>query len=714
MFPMARRPGTPLTRAARALGAFAVRHPDLALGCLAAAALWRSYVPGEILAPCDLLRCFAPWAAGSRGSIRSDGIFGDVLLAMHPFLSLAVSEARHGRWALWNPYAYCGTPVFAACQGAFLSPFSLPAYLLPMAPALALGATLRLWVAGAGTRRFLARLGCDLPASLLGAVTFMFCGPLVVWLQWPFPAVSVWLPWLLLAAEHLRESGRWRDAGLLAVVVGLQYLGGHPETSFHTLLVAAAWMLARAWGPGGWRFLARAAAAGVLGTGLATVQLLPFLSYARESLVLVRRSQHRSGVVGWPWQDLLLLLNPDWYGNPSTTRDWSADQVLGNYNESANWVGLVPLLLLPWAVVATRRSPPARFFLALALLMVLVFIHNPVFAALMHPLPLMWYLTSSRMVVVFAFAMAALAALAVGRLAPHVRWLAVALQVVTLAYRVQAYNRTSRERDWYPRTPALEFLRTEPGMYRVRMPLPNVGALYALEDPGGYDAFNPVRMSRLLGGDEAGGIFGNGGIYLVAPGAGLADFLNVRYWISPPNSPPPAPGWTMVHAGHDATVFRNPGVLPRAFLVHAAVRYPNGEACLQALRNNPRSAARVIHLEEAPAPLAPRHGAEPVPGIRRPEPGTLIVTARPSSPAYLVVTERWAPGWRAFVDSQRTRIQRTDFAFRGIPLPAGAHEVEFRYAPLPFSLGLWISLLTAGFLPLLFHRPRRPRVGVSN
>ncbi|MFQ5681777.1 MAG: YfhO family protein [Candidatus Binatia bacterium] len=62
----------------------------------------------------------------------------------------------------------------------------------------------------------------------------------------------------------------------------------------------------------------------------------------------------------------------------------------------------------------------------------------------------------------------------------------------------------------------------------------------------------------------------------------------------------------------------------------------------------------------------------------------------------LVLADSYYPGWRVYVDEKEERILRANFFFRGIPLSAGEHLVEFRYQPSSFILGLIISLVTLG------------------
>lgn len=54
------------------------------------------------------------------------------------------------------------------------------------------------------------------------------------------------------------------------------------------------------------------------------------------------------------------------------------------------------------------------------------------------------------------------------------------------------------------------------------------------------------------------------------------------------------------------------------------------------------------------------------------------------------------PGWEARVDGRPAPLLRADYAFRGVALPAGRHEVELRYRPR----ALWAALAASGLAAL--------------
>jgi uncharacterized membrane protein YfhO len=68
-----------------------------------------------------------------------------------------------------------------------------------------------------------------------------------------------------------------------------------------------------------------------------------------------------------------------------------------------------------------------------------------------------------------------------------------------------------------------------------------------------------------------------------------------------------------------------------------------------------------------------------------------------STDTFLVVSDVYYPGWKAYVDGMETRIYQTDLLLRGIPLSPGSHRVRFAYRPMALYLG---AALTACGLAL--------------
>jgi hypothetical protein len=68
------------------------------------------------------------------------------------------------------------------------------------------------------------------------------------------------------------------------------------------------------------------------------------------------------------------------------------------------------------------------------------------------------------------------------------------------------------------------------------------------------------------------------------------------------------------------------------------------------------------------------------------------------SEGWLLVTDRWATGWRAEVDGRAVPVAPADFIFRAIPVRAGLNRVRFEYHPFGIP---WLVVLSWGVLAII-------------
>jgi len=70
-----------------------------------------------------------------------------------------------------------------------------------------------------------------------------------------------------------------------------------------------------------------------------------------------------------------------------------------------------------------------------------------------------------------------------------------------------------------------------------------------------------------------------------------------------------------------------------------------------------------------------------------------------ASPQFAVFSEVYYPaGWSAYIDGKKTEYLKVDYLLRGMPVPAGKHEIEFKFEPASYSTGQkWIYFGNALF-----------------
>ena len=91
-------------------------------------------------------------------------------------------------------------------------------------------------------------------------------------------------------------------------------------------------------------------------------------------------------------------------------------------------------------------------------------------------------------------------------------------------------------------------------------------------------------------------------------------------------------------------------------------------------------------------------------------PKRLLLHAKAEAPSLLLLNDKYDPAWKVFVDGKPDKVLRCNFIMRGVALPAGDHQVEFRFEP--HISGLFVSItgtvICLGLLGFVVVASRRP------
>jgi hypothetical protein len=142
-------------------------------------------------------------------------------------------------------------------------------------------------------------------------------------------------------------------------------------------------------------------------------------------------------------------------------------------------------------------------------------------------------------------------------------------------------------------------------------------------------------------------------------------------------------------------VYENLDVLPNAFCVGRYEVIKEPDKILDRIAQQSFDPKRIAILEEEPekTPSLPDSMTYKVEMDRKTPPHEVRLHCEVNSPCLLVLTDNYHPSWNAYVDGRLTKVMRADYTFRAIFLPAGKHDVIFRFESKQFRLGLIISLL---------------------
>ncbi|MGD9647101.1 MAG: hypothetical protein AB7U73_15430 [Pirellulales bacterium] len=313
-----------------------------------------------------------------------------------------------------------------------------------------------------------------------------------------------------------------------------------------------------------------------------------------------------------------------------------------------------------------------------------LFVRTYLVGAILAGLVALWWLSLARGSLTENWEWALVAALAVG--APLVR-----------AYGVNPQCDPSLD---FPRLSILERLRTAPaGRTCGALCLPvSLNLVYGLDEIRGYDGADPAQYVDLMCAYRAlHPQFRSpvGDVALLQPHPSpVLDMLNLRYEI---HRGTPTAGTKAYLADDDHYVIERIDCLPRAFVPQRVEVISDDDERLRRLAA-PDFAPRRLAFVEQPLDLPSACQGEA--SIFAESPNELTLRFAMRTAGCLVLADTWYPGWRAYLGDREVPMLRVNHALRGVVLPAGVGQLQMRFEPASFYLGLQLALFAVVALVL--------------
>lgn len=667
-----------------------------------------------------------------------DGETSQDYVSAHAFRSYRYMRAigRGEGAVLWNPRDYTGTPFLAEWNTRALSPFSIPFYLFDLRTAFIVSALLKIFTGGVLAFYVCGVLGLTRPFALFVGVAHALGAGLLVWTAQPVGDAAPWLPLVFLFAERL-SLGQVRYWPSGAFVFAFILLAGALQAFFSMIVFFGIYFVLRR-GGGERRPLfpavLSALVAMTLALALAAILLLPYAEWRRHSVAV------------WPWREmssglrsLLSFIIP--LPGAATT---SGDRVAAMFH-----IGLAPVLLSGlWPVLRTFAPPAHRRRIDSILGLGWLWLILGVIVAMLQPyVPPFQRLLLSQLLLPCAFAIAFGAAataeawlqlrpdqslatvrryalvvpaiagvaalayiaayvwsrpaqqiftrdvvvgalvlvitilvLAVTLIRPWARFMGYTLAVATALQLIVVLAPLQPRTPWREVKAAASALDTSSDDARIAVGAHADAALIARAPVAALQGFAPRMPNRLSAflarATEHPALLERAGVtrFLLAGDDIRETFMPLR------------PGLRLGPVVDDATaVFDVIDPVGRAHMLHDVQAVRNFQAGLLSPDAPPV-------IEEAAFGLAARQG---LPGRALLEdtfrPTRFSVNVYRTDPGVLRLADTYYPGWRARVDGALVPIFPVDGAFRGVHVPTGAREVEFRYGPASFQWGRVVS-----------------------
>ena len=291
-------------------------------------------------------------------------------------------QLRAGHIALWNPHVFSGVPFMGGFQAALFYPFNWIYLIFPLRDAIDCEIVLHVFLLGWFTAAWLKRYDLHPLAVLLACTVTMFGGPYFLHIYPGHLATldsMAWIPLILLTVDELIEQPalKWILIGIFAF--SMQFLAGHPQTLFNTLVTCLIYGSLRIRQASHWRQTILAIAViGVAAVTITAVQLWTGLNASSEGTRQGGVPFAFAAMFSFPPENFLTVLVPGWFGNMTHFPYWGRCYLW----EMSAFFGLTGLVM---AIFGTTVRFPRRgaCISMVAVVIVLALSNNtPLFAIL--------------------------------------------------------------------------------------------------------------------------------------------------------------------------------------------------------------------------------------------------------------------------------------------------------------------------------------------
>jgi hypothetical protein len=273
--------------------------------------------------------------------------WGTTMLQFWPWRQLVKESLLAGSWPLWNPLVGNGAPLLANHQSAVFYPLNWLYLLAPVEHGLTFSVVLHLVIAGGSMYFYGLHLGLRSFPATIAALSYMFSGYIAGRTQFVVMVnAAAWLPLLLLLGDRLATRRTATAAVWLGVVLALQFLAGHAQLWFYSLILLGAYTLYRSRQESA--SLRGMGYTGALLTGavavallLSAIQILPTAEYVTQSPRSTGAERYEALTYSfWPWR-FITLFAPDFFGSPAQGNYWG----YATYWEDHAYIGMLPTVL---------------------------------------------------------------------------------------------------------------------------------------------------------------------------------------------------------------------------------------------------------------------------------------------------------------------------------------------------------------------------------
>jgi len=344
-----------------------------------------------------------------RGYPFKNFLITDPVRQQYPWKKLVIEQWKKGGVPWWNPFSFSGTPLLANFQSGAFYPLNILFFIFSFNTAWTIYILSQPILSLIFTYLLLKSYKLSDWAAVLGGVSFAFSGFMTAWWEWGnIGHTALWLPLILYFIDKIiKREEKLKNSLLLLLSWLFSFFAGHLQTFFYTLVLAVAYF--------GYRVIKRKIEKReklrsikffiltfFVFVFIASIQWIPTLKF----ISLSTRLTDIPKILFLPWQNLIQMIVPDFFGNPATMNYWGE----WNYGEYVSYIGIIPVFLAFYFLLATNFKK--RLFLKASLISsIILATKNPISQiSFALKLPLISSSSPARILVITCFCLSLLAA----------------------------------------------------------------------------------------------------------------------------------------------------------------------------------------------------------------------------------------------------------------------------------------------------------------
>lgn len=380
---------------------------------------WKFFFQGLIPIPGDLIiGSYYPWLNSDWGYATGvpvkNPLMSDIVSQLYPWRHLVIDYLKQGQLPLWDPTYFLGVSLIGNGQAGIFNLFNI-LFWLPISFNYIWGLQTILQPLLAMTCMYVLLKHWKLSSisTLIGSLAYGLSGPLIVWMGYNVHGFAIAIfPLLFYFLEKTSENLRYW-AGVSLTIASMIF-AGYPQYLYYFLFFSFLYfcyfhIISSSFSFN--NFLSKLALYTLfigLGLGIAAVQLFPEIDTVYTSIRDTDRVAQDNAVITLPFNQLLMGLAPDFFGNPATYNYWGE----GSYESFTFYTSIVAIILALWSIKNTAYRKTTYILIAFIVIAIFSTLPTPIVTAIQK---LSWLglkgSTSVRIFFVYAFAVSALAAI---------------------------------------------------------------------------------------------------------------------------------------------------------------------------------------------------------------------------------------------------------------------------------------------------------------